>query len=396
MPDRAQRPHHRRPQPRERPACRPSTTANIEILRFFADAAAIVIQRAILHRQLLDRRRLDDQLRLAQEVQAGLLPAHGARSSRATRMAGRCIPTFEIGGDCFDYLAAARRPPRRGASPTSRARASRPRWSWRRSAPWSAPTRAAIPHPAALAAATNRWLPEHIASGVVRDGVLRRARARRPAPSPTSTAATTRRCWCVATAPPRNSPAAACPWAPSPTHAIARPRWCWSAGDVLAIYTDGVVENDDDECGDFGAARLAEVIARHRARSPQEIVDLVVAETRQYHGISTYPDDFTLLVIQRRPRACVKRWQRRAEGHQVLERRCVPPPFARTSGGGPRGNASRRNPAWRSGGRRARAPWRAPRAGWSARLGPSSPRTCASHVERLGLGRIERSCRPGS
>ncbi len=269
---------------------------NIEILRFFADAVAIVIQRALLHRQLVDRRRLDDQLRLARDVQNGLLPA-GAPHVPGYTLAGRCIPTFDIGGDCFDYLPLS--DGRLGVLVADVSGKGIPAALVMASFRTLVRTHARHdPHPAALAAATNRVLPDHTASTsfvTAFYGVL----------EPTSGRFTYVNCG-------HNPPllvrsdgrleeltCGGLPLGAFDDAYYADAAIQLDPGDVIAIYTDGVVENDDDERGDFGVARLTELIVRHRARPPQEIVDVVVGETRQYHGISVYPDDFTLLVLKR-------------------------------------------------------------------------------------------------
>jgi sigma-B regulation protein RsbU (phosphoserine phosphatase) len=269
---------------------------DLEFLRFFADAVAIVIQRALLHRQLVDRQRLDDQLRLAQEVQAGLLPAQ-APHLPGYALAGRCIPTFAIGGDCFDYFPL---PDGRFAVlvadvagkgiPAALVMASfrtLVRSHARRD-----------PRPASLAEITNRRLPEHITGPTFVTafyGVL----------DPATGDFTYVNCGHNPPLLVRHDGATedlGC--GGLPLGAFENSRYDQATvqlapGDVIAIYTDGVVENDDDERGDFGARRLAELIVRHRTSAPQDIVDRVVAETRQYHGISVYPDDFTLLVMKR-------------------------------------------------------------------------------------------------
>ena len=48
--------------------------SDLEVLQFFADAAAIALEKAILHRQLLEKEMLDKQLDLAEDVQTHLLP----------------------------------------------------------------------------------------------------------------------------------------------------------------------------------------------------------------------------------------------------------------------------------------------------------------------------------
>lgn len=75
----------------------------LEVLRFFADAAAIAVEKAMLHGQLLEAQRMDEQLRIAQEVQARLLPAAPPRVP-GYALAGLCIPSSPVGGDYFDFI----------------------------------------------------------------------------------------------------------------------------------------------------------------------------------------------------------------------------------------------------------------------------------------------------
>ena len=76
---------------------------DLDILRFFAGAAAISIEKVMLHRQILEKQRLEEQLGIAQEVQSRLLP-DAAPQLPDYDIAGICIPTYEIGGDAFDYI----------------------------------------------------------------------------------------------------------------------------------------------------------------------------------------------------------------------------------------------------------------------------------------------------
>lgn len=73
------------------------------MLRFFADAAALSIDKAILHRRLLERERLEDQMKLARVVQARLLPA-AAPDVPGYDIAGVCVPAFDVGGDYYDFI----------------------------------------------------------------------------------------------------------------------------------------------------------------------------------------------------------------------------------------------------------------------------------------------------
>jgi phosphoserine phosphatase RsbU/P len=79
------------------------TSGDLEVLQFFADAAAIAIEKAMLHKQLLEQELIGKQLETAREVQSRLLP-HLSPNLMGYDIAGICIPTDEIGGDYFDYI----------------------------------------------------------------------------------------------------------------------------------------------------------------------------------------------------------------------------------------------------------------------------------------------------
>jgi sigma-B regulation protein RsbU (phosphoserine phosphatase) len=76
---------------------------DLEVLQFFADAASLSIEKAILHRQLLEKRLLDEQLGLARQLQSRLFPQQ-APDLAGYDMAGICLPTDEIGGDYYDFI----------------------------------------------------------------------------------------------------------------------------------------------------------------------------------------------------------------------------------------------------------------------------------------------------
>jgi sigma-B regulation protein RsbU (phosphoserine phosphatase) len=74
-----------------------------EILHFISSAAAISIEKAMLHQQLLEKRRIENQLKIAHDVQAGLLPLKPPKIS-GYEIGAVNIPHFNIGGDYFDYI----------------------------------------------------------------------------------------------------------------------------------------------------------------------------------------------------------------------------------------------------------------------------------------------------
>lgn len=85
----------------DRPAA--FSEADAELLQFFAAAAAIAIEKALLHRQVLEKQRIESQLRIARQVQAGLLPGTPPEL-RGYDVAAVNLPTWEIGGDYYDYV----------------------------------------------------------------------------------------------------------------------------------------------------------------------------------------------------------------------------------------------------------------------------------------------------
>jgi serine phosphatase RsbU (regulator of sigma subunit) len=70
-------------------------------------------------------------------------------------------------------------------------------------------------------------------------------------------------------------------------------------GDILAIYTDGVVEPSAPGGAEFGTDRLEALLRRAAGRPAREIVQAVLRETLEYAGRPAHEDDFTLLVVKR-------------------------------------------------------------------------------------------------
>lgn len=76
---------------------------DLEALRFFAGAAAISIEKTLLHLQILEKEKIEKQLQIAAEVQSRLLPG-SSPIIKGYDIAGLCLPTYAIGGDYFDYI----------------------------------------------------------------------------------------------------------------------------------------------------------------------------------------------------------------------------------------------------------------------------------------------------
>ena len=74
-----------------------------------------------------------------------------------------------------------------------------------------------------------------------------------------------------------------------------------SAGDTLALYTDGITESLNLAGEEFGDQRLIDVLRRHRDLQPQDLLAAVVGEVQQFSAAGPH-DDITLIVAK--CRAC--------------------------------------------------------------------------------------------
>jgi serine/threonine protein phosphatase PrpC len=87
------------------------------------------------------------------------------------------------------------------------------------------------------------------------------------------------------------------------------PRWCprnstacseveVEPGDLIVLFTDGIVETHSPECQLFGSERLLASVHQHRECSPDEILDaLFQAVTDHAQGVEQ-PDDATAVILK--------------------------------------------------------------------------------------------------
>jgi len=66
--------------------------------------AAIALENARLYREALEKKRLESEISLAREIQQRLLPDE-MPAFRGFEFAAKNIPTFQVGGDYYDFLA---------------------------------------------------------------------------------------------------------------------------------------------------------------------------------------------------------------------------------------------------------------------------------------------------
>jgi sigma-B regulation protein RsbU (phosphoserine phosphatase) len=70
-------------------------------------------------------------------------------------------------------------------------------------------------------------------------------------------------------------------------------------GDVLFLYTDGIVEARNDAREMFGEQRLIHILRERKSSTPKEIAQYVLQEVQTFGRAPEYSDDKTLVVIKR-------------------------------------------------------------------------------------------------
>jgi phosphoserine phosphatase RsbU/P len=75
----------------------------IDALETLASEAAMAIYNARLYKDSQDKRRMDEQLSIAREIQQALFPQRN-RNLPYARVCSQSLPCYEIGGDYFDYF----------------------------------------------------------------------------------------------------------------------------------------------------------------------------------------------------------------------------------------------------------------------------------------------------
>jgi serine phosphatase RsbU (regulator of sigma subunit) len=70
-----------------------------------------------------------------------------------------------------------------------------------------------------------------------------------------------------------------------------------SAGDILAIYTDGITEACDAQDDEFGEGRLVATLLAHRDLPPRDLVGAIYDAVRRFSP-HEQRDDMTLIVAR--------------------------------------------------------------------------------------------------
>jgi sigma-B regulation protein RsbU (phosphoserine phosphatase) len=76
---------------------------DLDVLMLLASQVAIIIEKVMLHEQLIEKKRLEGQLEVARQVQLELLPAHDPQLP-GYDISAYNFPTEEVSGDYYDWV----------------------------------------------------------------------------------------------------------------------------------------------------------------------------------------------------------------------------------------------------------------------------------------------------
>lgn len=73
------------------------------------------------------------------------------------------------------------------------------------------------------------------------------------------------------------------------------------AGDVLVLYTDGIIEGTGGNGEEFGIRRLRDTVTATATQAAQDILFQIITEAQRHHGGADQGDDVTLMVLRVMP-----------------------------------------------------------------------------------------------
>ena len=269
--------------------------ADIEVLNFFAEASSISIEKALLHYQILEKKKIEEQLKLAKDVQLGLLPSSEPEIPGYS-FASICIPTYEIGGDYFDYIpidenriAIVIADVSGDGVPAALIMAA-----FRALLRYNAKL---FSNPAKLMQLMNEHVSEFmrkrdfisILYGIL-DHKINSFNYSNCGHNPALHLKSKEIKLLEGGGPSLNL----LKDAEFKTFELQLEK-----NDQLLLYTDGVVEVFSKDKKQFGLERLVETFNSNAEKSPSEIIEQVISATKDFSSSDFYSDDFTLIVLKR-------------------------------------------------------------------------------------------------
>jgi serine phosphatase RsbU (regulator of sigma subunit) len=284
---------------------RPQTVAMIVLLNaVFAVAVGIALhtydsmrrQIEAQYRSLREKEALEREVAIAREVQRGLLP-RAAPQIDGIEVAGVCLPAVGVGGDYFDYLPLAQ--DRLGLVIADVSGKGIP------AALLMAGLQASVRSlaiPGASPGEVNRRLNDMILPTISesRYATLFFALYDGPTRSLTYSNAGHFPPVVVSSGEHVRLSEGGLPIGMFGGAGYGEGTLALGCGDLVALFTDGVIEAPDRHDREFGEARLLDLLVRHRGEELDDILRVVIGEVERWSGGGPPHDDVTLVLVRAR------------------------------------------------------------------------------------------------
>jgi sigma-B regulation protein RsbU (phosphoserine phosphatase) len=267
---------------------------SLELVTLFAVGAAVAIEKATLHAELMEKRRLESELEVARSVMEGLLPRELPRLE-GFEVAVLHNPSRQVGGDYYDFIPI-----------------DDERWVITVADVMGKGAPAAL-----LASALRASLHSLARNELALRSVLNKANRFFRESSREGTFATLfyaeldvkarRLMYINAGHPPalivrKDGECEQLSCSGPPIGVIETPHYleefaALAPGDVIVVYTDGVTDAMNDAEQEFGLERLADAVAGARGEGAADIRRAAVEALATFNG-TRFSDDLTLLVIK--------------------------------------------------------------------------------------------------
>jgi len=270
------------------------TSDEIELVQSIASQAATAIENAQLYEESIEKQRIEQELALAAEIQAELLPA-SSPDLNTVDIKAKIVPCRQLSGDLYDFIHLGDQ--RIGMVIADVSGKGAP------AAILMATTRAII-RTRAHETLTTEGTTDEVNKSLCED---------------TRSTEFVSMFYCVLDANTstltytnagHNPPilfqkgeiifleAGGLPLGILEDASYARGQIQIASGDVLIFYTDGVTETTNDKRELFGVERLIDVVQRNLALDAQGLIDVIYDEALEFAAGGAQSDDLTIIVLK--------------------------------------------------------------------------------------------------
>jgi len=269
---------------------------DLSLMQAFATQAAVSIDRARLHEEMIAAKRLEEQLSIARHIQQSFLPDDDPVIP-GYDISGRNVPSGQVGGDYFDFIKIVEN--QHGIAIADVSGKGIPAAlimaSFRASLIAEIRNNYSI---RIIAQKVNDLMWESVRSGRFVTGVYSVLDSRNHILTFTN---------CGHNLPILIRADGAIDYLREggqvlgvTPHAVYEERPIFLApGEVVVMYTDGVTEVFNDRDEEYGTERLAALVQANRGKTSQELVDLIHDTVRAWAGPQHVFDDLTMIILKR-------------------------------------------------------------------------------------------------